>query len=246
MKIKALSHAVVAGAVAFSGAALADDHGKGFEIAGNVALTTDYRFRGISQTDSGPAIQGGFDIEHKSGLYAGVWGSNIDFAGSDASMELDYYVGFAGEINKDVGYDVGWIWYDYPQGDNNNEMLDYYEWYGSISAFGATLGMAYSPDYTGDINSFTYTYLDYSFGLPEDISLDLHYGINRFDDGGGSTDGDNFFGRGHYDDWSVGLSKDMWGVNWAVTYIDTNVSDTECGNNQDCSSQYVFTISKSL
>ena len=67
-----------------------------FEIAGNVALVTDYRFRGISQSDEDIAIQGGFDAGWDNVIYVGVWGSSVDFDsndGFDGSLELDYYVG---------------------------------------------------------------------------------------------------------------------------------------------------------
>ncbi len=242
MKLKALSQAVLAASLVSGTAVAQAEEEKGFEIAGNVAIVSDYRFRGISQTDGGPAIQGGFDVEHESGLYAGVWGSNIDFGPAfDGTIEIDYYVGFGGELSKDVSYDIGWAWYDYPQGDSNAQNLDYYEWYASVSAFGLTLGTNYSPDYTGDLNSYNYYYVGYSVGLPADISLDLHYGINDFDD---STD--SFFGHEHYDDWSVGLSKDAFGVSWGLTYVDTNVSDSDCGSSDNCSSAVVFSVSKSL
>ena len=56
---------------------MADDHMMGLEFSANVALTSDYIFRGISQNESDPAIQGGFDVAHTSGIYAGVWGSNV-------------------------------------------------------------------------------------------------------------------------------------------------------------------------
>ena len=79
------------------------------EVSANVALTTDYRFRGISQTDEKPAIQGGFDVALDNGIYIGTWGSNVDFANS---LELDYYIGFANDINEDWSYDVGYIYYD--------------------------------------------------------------------------------------------------------------------------------------
>ncbi len=253
MKLKALSQAVIAASLV-SGATLAQaEEEKGFEIAGNIALVTDYRFRGVSQTDGGPAVQGGFDVEHKSGLYAGVWGSNIDFGpGVDASMEIDYYVGIAGDITDKVSYDAGWIWYDYPQGDGNSggvaQNLDYYEWYASVSTMGVTLGMAYTPEFTADLNSYNYYYVDYSVGLPQDISLDLHYGISDYDDSanGNGGDGDNGFGSEHDDDWSVGLSKDLFGVSFGLSWVDTNIGKTACGGTNNCSGQVVFSISKSL
>ena len=62
-------------------------------ISANVALTSNYIFRGQTQNNEDPALQGGFDFEHGSGFYAGVWGSNVDFGG-DESTELDFYGGW--------------------------------------------------------------------------------------------------------------------------------------------------------
>ena len=75
------------------------------EFAGNVAFASDYRFRGISQGDRSPAIQGGFDIAAENGVYFGAWASNVTFSG--ASIEMDYYVGWGGEINENTAVDVG-------------------------------------------------------------------------------------------------------------------------------------------
>ncbi|MCW8930992.1 MAG: TorF family putative porin, partial [Gammaproteobacteria bacterium] len=79
-------------------------------ISANVALTTDYYFRGISQTDNDGALQGGFDWAHDSGAYAGVWASNVSFG--DTHLEFDTYAGFSNEVG-DFGYDVGVIKYNY-------------------------------------------------------------------------------------------------------------------------------------
>ena len=100
------------------------------EISGNVALTSDYRFRGISQSDESPAIQGGFDIAWDTGIYVGTWASSVDFDsndGYDGSLELDYYAGWAGDLNDNVGVDVGYMYYSYP-GDDGAEG-DYQEVY---------------------------------------------------------------------------------------------------------------------
>ena len=86
---KAIAASVLAvattGVMAAENTALSD---AGFTFAGNVALTTDYRYRGITQTFNDPALQGGFVLSHETGLYAGVWGSNVDFGGT-AHLELD-------------------------------------------------------------------------------------------------------------------------------------------------------------
>src|SRR5690606_3800728 len=92
------------------------------EVSANVTLATDYVFRGISQTDEKGAIQGGFDWAGETGLYAGIWASNVNFGG-DASTEMDYYGGYAGETASGIGYDVGFIYYDY-EGESE---LDYLE-----------------------------------------------------------------------------------------------------------------------
>ena len=83
-------------------------------ITANVSLASDYRFRGISQTDKRPEISGGFDVAHSSGFYVGSWNSNIDsdfFQGGN--IEMDLYGGYKGTVG-DFGYDLGGIYYYYP------------------------------------------------------------------------------------------------------------------------------------
>jgi uncharacterized protein (TIGR02001 family) len=85
-----------------------------FTLTGNAGLFSDYTFRGISQTNRKPAFQGGFDIAHSSGLYAGNWNSNVDsgfFNG--ANLEMDFYGGYKATFG-DFGLDVGAIYYYYP------------------------------------------------------------------------------------------------------------------------------------
>ena len=83
-------------------------------FSGNLALTTDYVFRGYTQTSEKLAVQGGLDWEGAEGWHLGVWGSRLDFgAGDDAFVEVDLYGGYSWQIN-DVGYDLGLIYYAYP------------------------------------------------------------------------------------------------------------------------------------
>ena len=234
------------------------------EFAGNVALTTDYRFRGISQGDRSPAIQGGFDLATESGFYVGTWASNVTFSG--ASIELDIYGGFAGDISESTSYDVGVLYYAYPEDDSTelsgtgDRDLDYVELYGSVSFGDATLGLAYSPDYFFETDSFIYLYGDYSYTLAENWSLDLHYGINMFDDEAAGAE----FGIGScnvtlangncadgtedtYSDWSVGVSTSAAGLDFSLQYVDTDLDEADCfGNTKLCDATAVFTISKSL
>jgi uncharacterized protein (TIGR02001 family) len=88
-----------------------------FVVTGNFGITSDYRFRGLQQTDGDPAFQGGFDLAHSSGLYVGTWGSNVSSwaAGTATStkLEIDVYGGYKTEVSG-VGVDVGAIAYMYP------------------------------------------------------------------------------------------------------------------------------------
>ena len=86
-------------------------------ITGNAGLFSDYRFRGISQTDKKPAFQGGFDVAHSSGLYIGNWNSNVDSdLYSGANIEMDFYAGFKGAVA-----DTGAIYYYYPGSARNSQ-----------------------------------------------------------------------------------------------------------------------------
>ncbi|TGD70153.1 hypothetical protein E4634_21375, partial [Mangrovimicrobium sediminis] len=156
------------------------------EISGNVALTSDYRFRGISQSDESIAIQGGFDLGFENGIYLGTWGSSVDFDtngdGFDGSLELDYYAGWAGSISDNIGIDVGILNYDNP-GDDDAEG-EYLEFYGSVSMWDVSLGLAYSDDYYGETGEFFYYSADTSLGLTENLSLDLQAGNNDLDEEG--------------------------------------------------------------
>ena len=107
-------------------------------LSGNVALTTDYVWRGMTQNDGDPSVSGGFDLEDDSGFYFGVWAANVladdkdgDELGS-GSLELDAYLGYSGSFNDDAGYDIGYIAYTYPGYDT----WDFEEAYISFDFFG--------------------------------------------------------------------------------------------------------------
>ena len=238
MFIKKLLPAL-AGSGLLLGAAVA-----GAEISGNVALTTDYKFRGISQSDESPAIQGGFDYEDESGFYIGTWGSSVDFDsndGFDGSLELDVYLGFGGSFgDSGLGYDIGFIYYDYP-GDDGAEG-DYQEIYGSLSVGDFSLGLAYSDDYYGETGKFYYVSGDYEFALPEDIALGLHIGFNSFDEAPGflSSDEDKYY------DYSISISKSLGGVDLSLAYVGTDLDEEDVFDTTWGDAEVIFTISKSL
>jgi len=107
MKFTKLAFAI--GALVVSGSAAA-------EFSANIGATSNYVWRGVTQTDDAAAVQGGIDYAHDSGFYVGTWASNVDF-GSGGEVEWDLYGGYAGEVN-DFSYDVGVFYYAYP--DSNN------------------------------------------------------------------------------------------------------------------------------
>ena len=126
----------------------------------NANITTDYKFRGISQTNGGPAFQGGFDAAFSNGFYVGNWNSNVNFPGvgsglssGSAGLEMDFYGGYAGSFANGIGYDVGALYYFYegvPVAAGSPE-LDTLEIYGKLS-YGpvyAKLSYAATEDYFG-------------------------------------------------------------------------------------------------
>jgi uncharacterized protein (TIGR02001 family) len=216
------------------------------EISANVALTSDYKFRGISQSNEDIAIQGGFDISWDNGIYVGTWGSSVDFDfdsadGYNGSLELDYYGGWAGQITDNVGVDVGYLYYDYP-GDSSVGEGDYQEVYASVSLWDGTIGVNYSDDYYAETGEFYYVYGDYSIGLGENFSLDLHIGYNDLKENGGflSSDTDSFI------DYSAGITTSWLAVDWSLAYVGTDLDKKDVFGSDWGDDSVIFTISKSM
>ncbi len=208
------------------------------EVSGNVSIGSDYVYRGISQTNENPTIQGGFDIEGESGLYAGIWSSNVGF---DGSVEIDIYAGFGGSFTEDFGYDVGVLAYMYPDdGQGGNPDSSFNEIYGSLSFKDFTLGLAYSSDFFFETGAATYVYVDYELGLPNDFGLGFHIGNQQIDE-------NTQFGTVDYIEYSIGLSKTVAEIDLSLTWYDTDLSKTECfGGSEICESRFVLAIGKSL
>ena len=200
-------------------------------VSGNVALVTDYRFRGVSLSAGDPAIQGGIDVALPSGFYVGTWGSSIEGGAAYGEMELDIYAGWGGDIAEGVSFDVGLLYYMYPTdgGDDGTGTIvdgfnvNYWEPYASITtSFGpaeATFGVAYAWDQSslGDDDNL-YLYTDLGAALPgTPISLSAHLG---YTDGvlappllAGDADDSGL-------DWSIGASATvLGGLELGVSYV---------------------------
>ena len=243
MKLKAMMTAGAAALVLGSAGVDAASY------TGNVAVATDYVFRGISQTQERPAIQGGFDAAFDSGFFAGIWASNVDF-GTDSSAEMDYYGGYSGTFGcSSCSYKLGYYYYDY----DGDPQFDYQEVAASVTYGGLTVGLNYSWEYLGegttdaigDEVEFYYPYANYTYALPWwDVSLALHVGQNILSDDGVFEPGED-----EYTDWSVGLSRtftEIGGITLAVTYYDTTVDDLFGVDADDAEARVVFAASKAL
>lgn len=181
------------------------------DLAFNVGATTDYRYRGISQTRLKPAVQGGVDYTN-GGLYVGAWASTIkwieDFGG-DAKVEIDIYGGFKGEITKGLTYDVGVLTYQYPSnklkpigGANANTT----EVYGALTYGPATLKYSHAvTDTFGNLDSDGSNYIDLSAAFEvAGLSVVPHVGYQKITG--------PFSGPGSYTDYSLTVSKDFSGL----------------------------------
>jgi uncharacterized protein (TIGR02001 family) len=162
------------------------------ELAFNAGVVTDYRYRGVSQTQLKPALQAGVDYSN-GGFYLGAWGSTIKWikkAGGDADVELDLYGGYKGEITKGLGFDVGLLAYVYPSNDLPTD-ADTQELYGALTYGPVTLKYSHAlsnlfgvPD---SKNSY-YADLSASFEVYDGWSLAPHVGYQKVKNGTSYTD----------------------------------------------------------
>ncbi|MCI2284978.1 TorF family putative porin [Colwellia sp. MSW7] len=143
-------------------------------LSANVAATSNYLWRGLEQTNGKSAVSGGIDYAADSGFYVGTWASNADWA-DGMTYELDIYGGFGGSINDSVSYDVGFIYYGYP--DETSGDADFSEVYGSISFNALTVGLAVLTSGEGaDAGDTIYANIDYSIALSNEAEVTLHVG----------------------------------------------------------------------
>jgi len=229
MKSKLLNSVILA-ALAAPGVAMADS-APASPFSGNVSLTTNYLYRGISQTAAKPAIQGGFDYANPNGLYVGTWGSNISWisdgaVASGASLELDTYAGYRNSFATDYSYDVGFLRYNY---------LGYYapgatkadtnEIYGLIGWKWLTLKYSDSLGDTFGVSKASGTsYIDLSGSYTLDgsnITLGAHYGKQTYK--GATADALKVVSLDpSYSDYKLSASKPFGSYVWALAYSSTN------------------------
>lgn len=212
--------AIAAGLLAAASAASAD-------ISVPLAVTSDYDFRGLTQTDENFAVQGGLTYTNESGFYIGAWASNVDFPGLDGDVELDGFIGFAGgDAAESFGYDVGAVVYAYPGSDDLEEVVELYAgltkgWFGTKLWF--------SPDNYGD-TSF-YFEGNGTFPLPANFALVAHVGYS-FGDYWDNSSGD-------YLDYSIGVNYTVSNFTLNGKWVDTDISGAD-------TDRFIFTVSTTL
>jgi len=196
-------------------------------IAFNAAVTSDYRYRGISQTRLQPALQGGADYTNNpSGLYAGTWLSTIKWtkdAGGSGDLEWDLYAGKRGQVSTEINYDVGMLGYVYPS--NGLKDLPGFANANTVEIYGQ---LGYGPAYIkyslamtnlfGFVDSRRSGYLDLGANpdLGNGFTLNLHLGRQnvRHND------------QASYTDYKLGVTKDLGIASLAVAFVGTNASDS--------------------
>ncbi len=242
-----------AACVAVANPAMAQEEAPGpIVVSGSVAIVSDYRFRGVSQSDEKLAVQAGITITHESGFYVGTWGSNLSgwgtFGGSN--MELDIIAGFKAPLSDNATVDIGATWYMYPSGFNNTDFIEpYVKLSGTTGPLSLTAGVAYAPKqealgawyadgaaaaagvYTdpGDKNDNLYLWGDAAAGVPNTgLTLKAHIGYSNGNDGLGPF-ATSVAPTGEYWDWLIGADYVIPGtpLTLGVAYVDTDISRGE-------------------
>jgi len=201
-------------------AAYAEEAASDWAFSANVAYTSDYYVRGLSQNWHDPALQGGFDVEHSSGFYVGTWASNVSAnTFPDASLEVDVYAGYGGEIgDSGVGYSVGVIGYLYPNGswgqcvgcvqNDNTTVADDNSW----DTYEANFGLSYSY-FSAQVS----TTLGNWFGVDTDTGFDDD---TKEVEAGSYNDGVTYSGGDlDYTDYKLAITKEFslaGSEGWAV------------------------------
>lgn len=222
-------------------------------VTGNVTIASDYVYRGISQTENSPALQGSLTFNHDVGFYAGVWGSNVDFntggtTTKESSLELDLYTGWGGKFSglPQMGWDLNVLYYLYPNQTKGDD-FDFVEFTPALSydfgMFNVNGKVSYSPDFFGAaFGDAFYTQANVGIPLPNDFTINGHLGYQTIQGKGGVTDT-------KYLDWLLGVAVKVAGIDLGLSIMDTDLKKSECtpaGIDHLCDIRAVVTVGKTL
>lgn len=228
-----LSSIAAAGTAAPAFADGEEEASSGF--SGYITLTSDYRFRGVSQSDNSAALQAAVNYTHESGLFAEVWASNIDFSpfgDSDSAIEVDLTVGWAASLTDVTDFSIKAVYYLYPDADiaPGDPDYDYWEFIAGLerkfgSSTTASLEVAYSPETFAEGGAAWAVTGGLAFPLMdklwffEGLEGSGHFGVQAFDDDG----------LADYTFWDLGLSTTYGALTLDARYVDTDLDVNECG-----------------
>ncbi len=235
-----------------------------FSLSANVAIGTEYVFRGFSQTAEHATVQGGFDASIGI-FYAGVWASNLDFGAATngagatvdiADIEMDWYAGIKPTYNG-VTFDLGVIYYTYPDAFDPGAELDYVEIKAGVSApiagpVSGSLTVFHSPEYTGKTGRVWTVEGGLEVALPKMAMISPTLSATLGSSMGDSAAFRTVFGNGDssYLYWNVGLGLGfMEKFNLDLRYWDTDISNAGnfcTGATFQCDGRFVATLSASF
>ncbi len=208
-----------------------EDDGSGFNW--NAAATSEYMFRGISQTDDHPAIQAGAGYSFSNGFYVGAWASNVDF-GESTDAEVDTFIGWNGDLTDSVNLDVQLVRYNYV-GEPDGADYAYNELIGKVSFaenYSATLG--YTNDFLNTDTDSVYVAVGGSWAVGNDFNVTAGLGYTTVDNALSTEDG--------YMDYSVGVNRDFGPVNIALGYVGTDSSGEDLFGDDNAEDKFVLTF----
>lgn len=241
-------NALATGLLFFSTLAHAEDAPPSdFTVNGSIALVSDYRFRGVSQSDKDPAVQGSITVTHKSGLYVGFFGSNLAGWGTfgGPNLESDVIAGYKTALSEHVSLDVGLTWYMYAGGADETDFAEpYAKLTGTVGPASLTAGVAYAPKQEA-LGRVYRTGAEYVAGTPFDpgdkednlyvwgdaalpiahtpFTLKGHLGYSDGNPGLGPN-GTSVAPTGKYLDWLIGVDATWKNLTLGIAYIDTDIS----------------------
>lgn len=223
--------------------ALAQEQPAEHQVSYNAAITSDYRYRGLSQTRLDPALQGGVDYVHgPTGWYVGTWASTIKWTedlGGDGNVEVDLYAGKRGQLTEGLSYDVGGLYYWYP--DNGlNPNANTFELYGKLGYGPAYIKYSHSTtNLFGTVDSKRSGYLDLGADIDvyEGVFLNLHAGRQEVNNNSMYS----------YTDYKVGLSKDFGLATVSLAWVKGNTKAYRSPEGENLGkSSAVLTVSKTF
>jgi uncharacterized protein (TIGR02001 family) len=224
MKKAILSTAVIS--ALFAGTALAE-----LNVDANVAMTSDYRFRGISMSDEDASLMGGLGVSHSSGLYVSASAMSMD-----PDLHLNYVAGWKLDVSN-FGLDLGYRRHDFTADELD---ADFDEMFASASMGSATVGVVWSDDYMGSDNEMTR--LHAGWGMPVGpVNLSVEAGHNMFDDAAFDT------GEDTYTDYKLAASMPLVdNVSVELAWIGTDLDKEDLGGMEWADDAVVLTVSASL